>query len=315
LSDCTPRQRHSLPPRRSSDLGWAAAAEGCIMTARTGIDRIGWGEAHGRPVELFTLASESGAFVRIITFGAIITELVAPDRDGRLGDIVLGFDTLEEYVGHNPYFGAIVGRVANRIAGGRFEIDGRMWQLATNNGANHLHGGVRGFDKVIWSAEASVTSEGPAVRLSYSSPDGEEGYPGAVDATVEYIWTHDHQLKVVMEATCDAPTAVNLAQHSYFNLDGHDSGGILDHKLMIEADHYLPVGPGFIPTGAFAPVAGAPFDFREPKPVGRDIGTLPGDGVGDPGGYDVNYIVRGGGAGGSAVRRVAGVRGPRSGRV
>lgn len=296
----------------------ASAAAGCGGTRM--IDRTSFGEVRGgqtaEPVELYTLTNDSGAFVRITNYGAIVTELHVPDREGVLGDIVLGFDTVEEYVDHNPYFGAIAGRVANRIAGGRFEIDGRPYQLATNNGPNHLHGGLRGFDKVIWKGELRRTGEGPALRLTYHSPDGEEGYPGAVDVWVDYIWTHANELKVVMEATTDAPTPVNLAHHSYWNLDGHTSGTILDHELTIEADRYTPTDTTFIPTGELAPVAGTPYDFRQPKPIGRDIAQLPASGPDNPGGYDINFVVRDSGdAAPGALRLVARVRGPDSGRI
>jgi aldose 1-epimerase len=296
---------------------FGSAACGCAG-GNPMIDRTSYGEVGGRarPVELYTLTNDTGAFVRITNYGAIITELHVPDFSGRLGDVVLGFDTVEEYVDHNPYFGAIAGRVANRIAGGRFEIDGEQYQLATNNGPNHLHGGLRGFDKVIWNAEPRRTSEGPALRLTYHSPDGEEGYPGAVDVTVDYIWTHANELKVVMQATSDAPTPVNLVHHSYWNLDGHDSGAILDHELTIEADRYTPTDSTFIPTGELAPVAGTPYDFRQPRPIGRDIGRLPPAGADNPGGYDINFVVRDAPGGEpAALRRVARVYGPASGRI
>lgn len=289
----------------------AMALAGCTGK-RAAMDTTTFGELDGQPVRLYTLTNARGNSAVISNYGGIVTELHMPDRTGERADIVLGFDSLSEYQEKSPYFGAMVGRVGNRIAGGRFSLDGTAHQLATNNGPNHLHGGVRGFDKVVWQAERFRAADGPGLRLTYLSPDGEEGYPGAVDLVVEYVLTDADELRVVMEATTDAPTPINIVHHSYWNLGGHASGTILDHELMLEADRYTPTDPTLIPTGEIAPVAGTPFDFRTSKAIGRDIGELPGDGADDPGGYDVNFVVKGLP---SRLRRAARVADPESGRV
>ncbi len=270
------------------------------------------GTADGREITIYTLKNRSGSIAKISNYGGIVTELWIPDRNGELADVVLGFDTLEEYKEKSPYFGAMVGRVANRIAGGKFTLDGEAYQLATNNGPNHLHGGGKGFDKVVWDATPFKIAQGPGLRLTYHSPDGEEDYPGAMDITVEYLLTHDNELRVVTEATADAPTPVNIVHHSYWNLAGHDSGLILDHELTIAADRYTPTDSTLIPTGVLAPVEETPFDFTSPKPIGQDIDQLPGDGADDPGGYDVNFVVNGAP---TRQRFVARVQDPASGRI
>jgi aldose 1-epimerase len=267
-----------------------------------------FGAVEGRRAKIYTLTNSSGAFVKITNYGATVTELHVPDSSGALGDVVLGFDTVEQYLEKSQYFGCTAGRCANRIAKGRFTIDGQSYQLATNNGPNHLHGGVRGFDKVMWEA---TPADGNSLVLTYISPDGEEGYPGEVRAKTTYTWTEDNELIVEMEATTDAPTVVNLVHHSYWNLDGHDSGTILDHQLEIAAARYTPTDDTLIPTGVLAPVAGTPYDFTSPKPIGRDIADIPA-GPDDPGGYDLNYAVDGEP---DAMRFMARVVGPDSGRV
>ncbi|MFG0286222.1 MAG: aldose epimerase family protein, partial [Phycisphaerales bacterium JB039] len=293
-------------------LACALALAGCTGNRAMSIEKAHYGEVDGKAVELYTLTNASGGIAKITNYGGIVTELHVPDRHGELSDVALGFDTLAEYVDHNPYLGAMVGRVGNRIAKGQFTLDGQTYQLATNNGPNHLHGGVKGFDKVVWNAEPRQTEEGPSLRLTYRSPDGEEGYPGNLDVTVDYIWTDANELKIITEATCDAPTPVNIVHHSYWNLDGHDSGTILDHTLLAHADRYTPTDPTFIPTGELAPVEGTPHDFRTAKPIGRDIDQLPSRAEGDPGGYDINYVIRGDP---HALRPVARLVGPDSGRV
>ncbi len=280
--------------------------------ARSMINEAPFGEADGKPVTLYTLENAKGARVGITDYGAIVTECWMPDRDGRYQDIALGFDTLAEYKEKSPYFGAIAGRVANRIDEGRFTLDGHTYQLATNNGPNHLHGGNKGFDKVVWDAETFQGIEGPGVRLTYVSPAGEENYPGAVRVQVEYQLTNNNELRVITEARTDAPTPINIAHHSYWNLAGQASGTILGQQLMLNADRYTPVDSTLIPTGQIAPVAGTPFDFRTPKAIGRDIGQLPGNGSDDPGGYDINYVVNGSP---NAYRLVARASDPGSGRV
>lgn len=264
-----------------------------------------WGRANGKGVKLFTLTNANGLTAKITNFGAIITEFHVPDRDGELGDIVLGFNSLEKYQAEHPYFGAIVGRVANRIAEGEFELDGEQYTLATNNPPNHLHGGDEGFDKKVWDAEPMETDQGPALRLTYRSPAGEEGYPGNLTTTVVYTLTHDNELRMEMTAETDEPTILNLANHSYWNLAGHDSGDILDHVLMLNADRYTPTDETLIPTGEIAPVEGTPFDFTQPKEIGRDIDEVEG-------GYDVNFVINGQ----AGQRRLAArAYSPASGRV
>jgi len=269
---------------------------------------VDWGTVEGKPVKLYTLKNSNGLMMKVTDYGAIITELHAPDRDGTLADIVLGFDDLEGYLKGHPYFGALVGRCANRIAEGTFELDGKSYQLATNDGPNHLHGGVKGFDKYVWQAETKDTPEGPSIRLTRTSPDGEEGYPGTVQVAVTYTLTDDNALKVEMEATTDAPTVVNLAQHTYWNLAGHDSGDILGHEVQLHADRYTPVDETLIPTGELAPVAGTPFDFTEPKPIGKDLKAAGGD----PIGFDHNFVLDGEPY---AMKWAARVHEPKSGRT
>ena len=204
----------------------------------------------------------------------------------------------------------MVGRYGNRIAKGSFTLDGQTHQLATNNAPNHLHGGIKGFDKVLWQATPFEIDHGPGIRLTYLSRDGEEGYPGNLSVIVEYLLTHNNELRVTTEATCDAPTPVNIVHHSYWNLAGHDSGTVLDHELSLNADRYTPADSTLIPTGEIASVEGTPFDFREPKSIGRDIGQLPPI-ADDPGGFDMNYVVNGPP---SALRIAARVSDPASGR-
>lgn len=252
----------------------------------------------GREARLFTL--EAGGFRATLTdFGAILTSLLVPGPNpgDPPTDVVLGFDDLAGYVGTHPYFGATVGRCGNRIAGGTFDLDGRTYRLATNTGANHLHGGVVGFDKKLWSAVPRVTERGPSVEFTVVSPDGDEGYPGRLTARATYLLTPAGELIVEMEATTDAPTIVNLVHHSYWNLAGQASGSVADHELAVFADHYLPVDAGSIPTGEFAPVADTPFDFRPELMPRRRVGTAiealpPHAGPGVPRGVDHDYVIR-----------------------
>lgn len=292
------------------------ALAGAILAGCTGsrsmTEHTLYGRADGRPVQLYTLSNDTGARVRITNYGGIVTECWMPDAEGALADLAGGFDTLAEYQEKSPYFGAIVGRVGNRIATGRFTLDGKTYELATNNGPNHLHGGLKGFDKVVWDAEPLETGEGATgLRLTYTSPDGEEGYPGTVRATVDYILTADNQLMVLTEAATDKATPINIVHHSYWNLDGHGAGTILDHELMIHADAYTPADATLIPT-EIEPVGGTPYDFREPKTIGRDIGRIPRTSEVDPGGYDHNFAIRGDP---TEYRLVARAKGQESGRV
>lgn len=273
----------------------------------------------GKPVSLYALEVPGGWRAEITDYGAILTSFHVPVGKGAPTDVVLGFDTLAGYLGTHPYFGATCGRVANRIAGGTFELDGRQYTLATNNGANHLHGGVAGFDKKLWKATPRISDRGPAVEFEVVSPAGNEGYPGTLTACVTYTLTPDGELWVEMSATADTPTIVNLVHHSYWNLAGQASGMIRGHELTVAADSYLPVDAGGIPTGAFAAVAGTPFDLRPERApavtLGAAIERLPASADGtNPGGIDHNYVVRGWKPDGS-LRSVALLRDPASGRT
>lgn len=236
----------------------------------------------------FTLKNKAGMTVRITNFGAIITSVLVPDRDGKLGDVVLGFNTIGGYLNASdkPYLGAIVGRYGNRIAKGRFTLEGKEYKLAVNNGENHLHGGIWGFDKRVWEAVSEVN---PLV-LRYVSADGEEGYPGQVDLTVKYALTEQNEITIDYSATSTKATPFNPTNHSYFNLKSEGEGTILDHELTIHADRYTPVDKGLIPTGELTPVESTPFDFRKPKAIGRDIG-LPHEQLAFGGGYDHNWVL------------------------
>ncbi len=276
---------------------------------QAGIKKQAFGKTpDGTAVELYTLTNANGMTAKIMTYGGIVTELHAPDRAGKMENVVLGFDNLADYLKGHPYFGALVGRVGNRIAGAKFTLDGKEYKLAANNGPNALHGGKKGFDKVVWKTEPKETAAGPALQLRHVSPDGEEGYPGTLTTVVTYTLTNDNALKVEYQATTDKPTPVNLTQHTYFNLLGPKDGTILGHEMMLAADAYTPVDKTLIPTGKLAPVKGTPLDFTTPTPIGARIDQLKGD----PGGYDHNYVLRGGGKGLALAARV---HEPRTGRV
>lgn len=257
----------------------------------------------GREVVLFTLSNGRGMTVRLMNYGGILTELLVPDKNGIPGDIVLGFDSLEPYLDEHPYFGSIVGRYANRIAKGEFTLDGTVYSLARNNNGNHLHGGLKGFDKVLWSAEPISDTSFVAVKLTYVSKDGEEGYPGTLSVSVEYRLTPANELEISYLAATDKPTVVNLSHHSYFNLAGR--GTILDHELTINADRYTVVDENLIPTGELRPVAGTPMDFTKTRTIGTGI-------VHVPGGYDHNYVLT---RASNGLEFAARVYDPSSGRV
>ena len=244
----------------------------------------------GRAVDLYTLTNAQGIDVRVMTYGAIITVVRTPDRVGHTEDIALGFDSLAGYLSEHPYFGALVGRYANRIAHGQFALDGTTYHLALNNGPNSLHGGLRGFDKVLWTAEPFSNGNGAGVTLRYSSPDGEEGYPGTLNARVTYTLNSRDELAVDYEATTDKPTVVNLTQHSYWNLHGEGRGDILAHLVEIDASSFTPVDSTLIPTGEIASVAGTPFDFRTPIAVGARI-AQPNEQLRFGRGYDHNFVL------------------------
>jgi len=251
-----------------------------------------FGETDGRVVHLYTLENSNGLVAKITTYGGILTEMHVPDADGNVRDIVLGFENIDGYLEGHPYFGAIVGRVANRIEKGKFALDGRTYELAVNNGPNHLHGGIKGFDKAVWDAEPTESSSGPALKLTYLSEDGEEGYPGNLKLTVIYALTHENELVVQMSAETDKATPVNIANHSYWNLAGQGSGDILGHTLFINADRYTPTDDTLIPTGDIEPVEGTPYDFKKPKRIGKEIGKIEGHPeLNDPGGYDINFVL------------------------
>jgi aldose 1-epimerase len=263
----------------------------------------------GQPVDLYTLTNAKGVVAKIITYGALLTELHVPDKAGKLADVVLGFATLNRYEGNHPYFGATIGRVANRIANGKFRLGGQEYTLATNNGPNHLHGGLKGFDKRVWKAQPVSVGGVPAVKFTYTSADMEEGYPGALTATVTYTLTHANELRLEYTAVTDKPTIVNLTNHSYFNLAGDGQGTILDHELTIMADRYTPVDDTLIPTGEIASVRGTVMDFNRATAIGARITDVPGP---PPGGYDHNYVLS---HGGGVLAMSATVREPKSGRV
>ena len=268
----------------------------------------------GASVEEFTLTNAHGIEVRAITYGAIITVIRTPDRSGKLADIVFGFDSLEGYLAQSPYFGAIVGRFANRIAHGQFSLDGVTYHLATNNGPNSLHGGLRGFDKVLWTAEPVQSDSGAGVVFHYLSPNGEEGYPGNVDVRVTYMLTPRDELVVDYTATTDKATPLNLSQHSYWNLHGDGKGDILDHVLTLDASAYTPVDSTLIPTGQIAAVAGTPFDFRSPTAIGARI-EQPNKQLRFGKGYDHNWVLDRPAGGGTALVRAARLVDSTSGRT
>jgi aldose 1-epimerase len=261
----------------------------------------------GTVIEAFTLYNTQGASAKIITYGATLTELHVPDRNGKMGDVVLGFDNLEGYVqGPHPYFGATIGRYGNRIAKGKFTLDGKEYQLATNNGPNSLHGGPTGFDKRVWKAEPVEVKDGAAVKFTYLSKDGEENFPGNLTASVTYTLTNSNEIKLEYSAETDKDTVVNLTNHSYFNLSGDGSGNILKYILYTNADKYTPVDSTLIPTGEIASVENTPLDFRKPTEIGLRIGEIKGIG-----GYDHNFVLNGKAG---TLRIAARVTDPASGR-
>ncbi len=278
------------------------------MNDTGGISRADAGTLeNGEAVSLYTLENGRGMTCRVLTYGGIIKECHVPDRAGASGDVVLGYDHVRQYEAGTAFFGALVGRVANRIARGKFELGGRQYSVATNDGSHALHGGRRGFDKAVWQASPAGNSEGPGLRLRHQSPDGDEGFPGNVDVVVTYMMTADNTLRIIYEARTDHDTPLNLTNHSYFNLSGR--GLILDHELQLNAELYTPVDDTLIPTGEIAPVRGTPMDFTAAKRIGRDLGEL----TNQPQGYDHNFVLAAPQAG-QAVRWAAQVFDPVSGR-
>jgi aldose 1-epimerase len=268
----------------------------------------------GTDVDLFTLSNPNGVEIKTIPYGAIIVSVRVPDRTGTFDDVVLGFETFDRYLGDNPHFGAVVGRYGNRIAKGRFTLDGKVFQLATNNGANHLHGGVKGFDKRLWRGAPFERGGNVGVAYTLTSRDGDESYPGTVNARVTYTLNPSNELAIEYEATTDKATPINLTQHSYFNLAGDGSGDILAHELTIDADRFTPVDGGLIPTGEIAPVDGTPFDFRKATAIGARIGN---DDIqlryGK--GYDHNWVLNGHRSQGAGLAHAARVVDPKTGRT
>ena len=263
----------------------------------------------GQAVDRYTLTNKNGLVARIITYGAMLTELHVPDREGSLGDIVLGFNNLDAYLAGHPYFGCTTGRVANRIAKGAFTLNGQTYQLATNNGPNHLHGGVKGLDKRVWEAQQVESADGVAVQFHYLSPDGEEGYPGNLDITVTYTLTQANELRIDYRATTDQATPVNLTNHSYFNLAGEGNGNIYEHELTLKASNYTPADATLIPIGAIVPDAGTIMDCTQSKRIGQDLKQAGGD----PAGYDHNYVLDKSSTG--ALEKFAEIHEPTTGRV
>lgn len=270
------------------------------------IEKEGFGKTpDGKKVFAYTLTNANGLKAQIITYGGIVTSLSVPDRDGNFADIVLGYDGLDQYINDSVYFGAIIGRYANRIAQGKFTLDGTEYTLAKNNAPNHLHGGPKGFHKVVWNGQAIEQDDGPALKLTYTSRDTEEGYPGNLSCTVIYTLTNNNELKISYEAQTDKPTVVNLTHHSYFNLAGYNSRDILGHELTINADSYTPPDDTSIPTGEIKSVKGTALDFTSPMVIGKRISEIKG-------GYDHNYVLN---RSGSSLVFAARVREPGSGRI
>jgi aldose 1-epimerase len=275
------------------------------------VEKEKFGTVDGKEIDIFTLTNQSGTRVRIINYGAIVVSLLMPDRDGNLADIVTGYDSLKGYINDNSFFGAIVGRYGNRIDKGKFQLDGKTYQLTINSGENHLHGGFKGFYKAIWNVEPLENEPGNSLKLTYLSPDGEEGYPGTVRIAVTYTLTEDNELKIEYEGTTDKPTILNPTHHSYFNLTGDFSNNILNHELYIDADYFTPVDQNIIPTGEFAAVKNTPMDFRQPTPIGLHINDQYEQlkfGLG----YDHNWVLNEYRKG--MVRKVATLYDPKSGR-
>ena len=286
----------------------AAAAQ--PVKVEKSITEAPFGTVNGVEVKLYTLKNKHGLVAKITNYGGIVTELHTPDKAGKMADIVLGYDKVDDYVKATPYFGAVIGRVANRIKNAQFSLENKTYKLTANNDKNTLHGGKMGWDKVVWTAEPLESSNGPALKLTYVSKDGEEGYPGTVTAHNTYTLTNDNELKVEMAATTDKTTIVNMAHHTYWNLGGHDSGPITGQELTLYADQYTP-GPNAadpVPDGKVKPVKGTPFDFTTTKLIGKDLKEAGGK----PVGFDANWVVKGDP---HALRPVARLKDPKSGRV
>lgn len=302
----------SKMPADKSPASDAAATAASNIRTESGVDVRPFGTLpSGQDVLAYTLKNANGVELTAISYGGIITSLKTPDKTGAFTDIVLGYDNLDGYLKTTPYFGAIIGRYGNRIGKATFSLDGKTYTLAANNGPNALHGGVQGFDKVLWTGKPVAATDGKAVEFSYTSKDGEEGYPGTLQVTVRYTLTDSNQLQIDYHATTDKATPVNLTQHSYFNLAGDGSGDILQHEVQLDADRFTPVDSTLIPTGVLQPVAGTPFDFRTPTAIGSRINNADQQ-LKNGGGYDHNWVLTRSGTGLSHAARVVE---PTSGRT
>ncbi len=278
---------------------------------KAGIEKASFGKlSDGREADLYTLRNTAGMTVKISNYGGTVVSLTAPDKAGTYADVVLGMDSLAGYEKGVPYFGALIGRYGNRIANGKFTLDGKPYTLAVNNSPNALHGGLKGFDKVLWTA-TPVDGNEPALKLAYVSKDGEEGYPGNLSVEVTYTLQKDNALRIDYQATTDKATVLNLTNHSYFNLTGDADNTILNHDLMLNADRFLPVDKGLIPTGELKPVAGTVFDFTKPTEIGQGISDSSDVQIKLGGGYDHAWILKEGGTG---LKLAATVHEPKSGR-
>jgi aldose 1-epimerase len=290
----------------ASSLAGAGAKPG--STKKTSFGKTPDGEA----VDLYTLTNKNGVEAAITNYGGSVVSLKVPDRDGKPGDVVLGFDSVDGYVSNTSYLGALIGRYGNRIGHAEFKLDGKTYTLAKNNGENTLHGGTKGFNKAVWTVKEIPANDGQALELTYLSKDGEEGFPGNLHVRVIYTLTDENALKIDYYATTDKDTVVNLTNHSYFNLSGPGSGDILGHIMMIEADKFTPVDSGLIPTGELRDVAGTPFDFRKPTEIGARINS-DDEQIKLGGGYDHNFVLRK--KPGEAISLAARVTEPKTGRV
>jgi aldose 1-epimerase len=285
---------------------------GMKTEAQMSINKQAFGKtADGTPVDLYTLINAHGLEAKITNYGGIVVSLLVPDRNGKLGDVVLGYHNLEGYLQKNPYFGCIIGRYGNRIAKGKFTLKGVEYTLAQNNGENHLHGGIKGFDKVVWNAKEGQSDAGVGLELTYLSKDGEEGYPGNLAVTVTYTLTNTNELKLDYVATTDKETVVNLTHHSYFNLAGAGVGDILGHEVMLDAERFTPVAAGLIPTGELRRVKGTPLDFTQPTAIGARI-DQEDEQLRLGKGYDHNWVLN---SGGGSLALAARVEEPTTGRV